>query len=43
MTKVRRMLAGLGRSLRGLVAAFLPEPGTTEGALYVGLAMIAAR
>jgi hypothetical protein len=41
MTTFSRLFAAIARTTRAAVSPFLPEPGTTEGALYVGLAMIA--
>ncbi len=42
MRPLRRALAVAGGLIAGILAPIRPEPGTTEGAVLFGLALIAA-
>jgi len=41
MTRLRSVPGAIAAAIGRVVAPFRPEPGTTEGAVYFGLALIA--
>lgn len=42
MTALRRSLSAVRDLVVAIVSPFVPEPGTTEGAVMLGLALVAA-